>query len=69
MEGDGDVYRKKGADPKGVITRLVAGSEKNVIADIRQSVATCPDPKQIEKMLTANANRHLPPYKEDKPGI
>ncbi len=67
MEGDGDVYRIKGADPKGVITRLVAGSEKNVIADIRQSVATCPDPKQIEKMLTANANRHLPPYKEDKP--
>lgn len=65
-EGAG-VYRIKGADPKGVITRMVAQSEKNVIADIRNSVSACPNPDNIERILASRKNQALPAYKEDRP--
>lgn len=67
IEGNEGVYRIKCVDPKGVITRLVADSDKNIISDIRQSVSVCPNPKHIEKMLTVRKNHHLPAYKEDRP--
>jgi hypothetical protein len=35
IEENGRVFRIKGVDPKGVITNIVANSEKNMIADVR----------------------------------
>ena len=64
---NGKVYRIKGADPKGVITRTVASSTQNIIGDVRQSVSACPKPEEIERILVSGMNREFPPYKEDRP--
>ncbi|MBI2583299.1 MAG: hypothetical protein HYW25_01405 [Candidatus Aenigmarchaeota archaeon] len=50
-EENGEVYRIKGADPKGVITRTVSASEKNIIRDVDHSAESVPDAQAVERLL------------------
>lgn len=66
VEENGKVYRIKGADPKGIITRTVSASGKNIINDTAESVQQAPDPEYVERLLRTPLAVEFPVYR-DKP--
>jgi hypothetical protein len=60
IESGGEAYRIKGVDPKGVITRTVSDSGKNLVFDTAVYATNLPDPDYAEAKLKLGEFRAFP---------